>query len=80
MHEGNNVMKVLFFILVLAAIIASRFFLSKEYFKIAEDKGYNSRRYYNYCLLFGIAAYILIAAMPDRSPGNVIRTEELPEL
>lgn len=73
-------MHIFFFLLILAYIVLNRIFLSKEFFKLAEDKGYHSRRYYNYCLCFGIAAYILIAAMPDRSSGNVIRTDELPEL
>jgi len=56
-------------------------FAAGEFYKLAEDKGYHSRKYFWWAFLMPVVGYILIAAMPDRG-GNqrAVYNQDLPEL
>ena len=41
--------------------------LANEFFSIAKQKGYNDKKYFLYCLLCGIAGYLLVIALPPKT-------------
>ena len=47
-------------ILVISGILAFQFY------DAARDKGYDGMKYFWICFLFGIAGWILVAALPDQ--------------
>ena len=56
-------------------------FAAGEFYKLAEDKGYHSRKYFWWAFLVPVVGYILIAAMPDRGVDQrTIYNQDLPEL
>lgn len=56
-------------------------FAAGEFYKIAEDKGYHSRKYFWWTFLVPIVGYILIAAMPDRGVDQrTVYNQDLPDL
>ena len=75
---------LIFVILVILAVIAAfviSWFVAGEFYKIAEDKGYHERKYFWISFLLGFVGYLLVAAMPDRTVGQtVVSNDELPEL
>lgn len=48
--------------LILAIVI--RFYIAEEFHSVACDKGYESRKYFWISFIFGLAGYILVAALP----------------
>lgn len=50
--------------LVLVAILC---IIASEFSAIAQEKGFNSKRYFWYVLLFGIFGAIMVVALPDRN-------------
>ena len=56
-------------------------FAAGEFYKLAEDKGYHSKKYFWWAFLVPVVGYILIAAMPDRGGEQyTVYNQDLPEL
>lgn len=56
-------------------------FAAGEFFKIAEDKGYHSKKYFWWAFLMPVVGYLLIIAMPDRAQyQRSVYNQDLPEL
>ena len=56
-------------------------FAAGEFYKLAEDKGYHSRKYFWWAFLVPMVGYLLIVAMPDRGhEQSVVYNQDLPEL
>ena len=56
-----------FIVLAACAILVVWYFLAKEFYAIAQEKGYDDRKYFWWSFLFGIAGCLLVVALPDRS-------------
>lgn len=56
----------LFGVLGLTAIIVA-YYVSKEFEKIAEMKGYYDRRYFWWTFLLGAVGMLMVIALPDKS-------------
>lgn len=62
-------------------MLALSWFLAREFYKVARDKGYKERKFFWICFLLGLPGWILVAAMPDGNVGQtVVSSDELPEL
>ena len=73
MNSVGLLLPIIIILAVVAALVIS-WFVAGEFFRIAEDKGWIS-------FLLGFVGYLLIAAMPDRSVGqSVVSNDELPDL
>ena len=59
-------------ILIAFIWIAIDAFLASEFMDAAEEKGYDDRKYFWFCLLFGLPGWMLVIALPDR-PGRMGR-------
>ncbi len=57
-------------ILIAFIWIAIDAFLASEFMDAAEEKGYDDRKYFWFCLLFGLPGWMLVIALPDR-PVNL---------
>ena len=80
MNTVGLLLPILIILAVIAALVIS-WFVAGEFFRIAEDKGYHERKYFWISFLLGFVGYLLITAMPDRSVGqSVVSNDELPEL
>jgi len=56
-------------------------FAAGEFYKIAEDKGYHSRKYFWWAFLVPVVGYLLIVAMPDRGGDQrTVYNQDLPDL
>lgn len=56
-------------------------FAAGEFYKIAEDKGYHSRKYFWWAFLVPVVGYLLIVAMPDRGgEQRTVYNQDLPDL
>ena len=80
MNTVGLLLPIIIILAVIAALVIS-WFVAGEFFRIAEDKGYHERKYFWISFLLGFVDYLLITAMPDRSVGqSVVSNDELPEL
>jgi len=56
-------------------------FAAGEFYKIAEDKGYHSRKYFWWAFFVPVMGYLLIVAMPDRGGDQrTVYNQDLPDL
>ncbi|MBQ9685907.1 MAG: hypothetical protein IJV41_05060 [Oscillospiraceae bacterium] len=68
-------------VLWLALCLVISYFAAREFYKIAEDKGYHGRKYFWWAFLLPLVGYLLIVAMPDRGTNQrTVVNEDLPEL
>ena len=65
---------VFIIILLLAGFTVLWYFVSKEFARIAADKGYTDKRYFHYCFWLGLVGVLMVVAMPDRKAGNAIQS------
>lgn len=72
-------MGILYF-LAFAFAIALDYFISKWFYEIAEEKGFDDRKYFWICFLLGVVGYLLVAAMPDRGNNPQNTFGNLPKL
>ncbi|MBO5430073.1 MAG: hypothetical protein J6A10_08970 [Peptococcaceae bacterium] len=73
----------IFYLIVFAVIIAIAYFVAKEFYYVAEQKGYTERKYFWYAFLLNWIGYLLIIALPDRGGNNKsgnIDIDQLPTL
>lgn len=52
--------------LAVIAVLVIKILVAREFGRIAEDKGYEERKYYVLPFFLGIIGYLLIVALPDR--------------
>ena len=75
MNSVGLLLPIIIILAVVAALVIS-WFVAGEFFK-----GYHERKYFWISFLLGFVGYLLIAAMPDRSVGqSVVSNDELPDL
>ena len=68
-------------LLCLAGYLVVSWFAAKEFYKIAEDKGYHGQKYFWWAFLLPLVGYLMIVAMPDRGgEQRAIVNDDLPEL
>lgn len=59
----------LIFVLVILGLMIS-YIIADEFSTIASIKGYNDRKYFWYCFLFGIAGYLMVIGLPIKKTDN----------
>ena len=57
---------ILLIILVIALCIVIRIYLSLCLYEIANEKGFDEKRYFWIPFLFGMPGYLMVIALPDR--------------
>ena len=80
-------MQAIIFIALIAEI-AVAYFAAKEFERIANDKGYASRKYFWWAFLVGFSGIPMVIALPDRrgsgtgaaSAGLPENDDEIPEM
>ena len=58
-------------ILTLVIVIVVYYFVAKEFYKVAEMKGYSERRYFWIPFLLGVIGYLLVVALPDKKTRDM---------
>ncbi|MBE6612369.1 MAG: hypothetical protein E7632_07745 [Ruminococcaceae bacterium] len=58
---------MIFTLLLFAAGLLVQFFVAREFRRIAMMKGHHERRYFWIPFFLGIAGWIMVASLPDRS-------------
>lgn len=48
----------------IALVLLLDYFLAKEFYKIAQMKGYFDKRYFWLCFVFGFIGYLMVIALP----------------
>ena len=63
------------------AFFVINWFAAGEFYKLAEDKGYHSRKYFWWAFLVPFVGYLLIVAMPDKGgEQRAVYNQDLPDL
>lgn len=65
-------------VLIVIAVIFLNFFIAKEFYLIAEIKGFAYQKYFWYCFLLGWVGYLIVVALPTKNVNNI--NDELPEI
>ena len=63
---------ILILVLIIGALIWLWFFISSEFGRIAEDKGFSAQRYRRMCFWLGLIGILMVIALPDRSIGEAL--------
>lgn len=75
-------------LLIIIILLVIDWLISKEFYKIAVEKGFDNEKYLWITFLLGIVGMIMVCALPDRrgeinynkSLKNDVNDDELPEL
>lgn len=72
-------------IIAAVVVIVVNYFVAKEFYEIAYEKGFKDKRYFWYSFLLSAVGYAMVIALPDRSVRKEKNTktavpDELPEL
>ena len=68
---------ILILVLIIGALIWLWFFISSEFGRIAEDKGFSAQRYRRMCFWLGLIGILMVIALPDRK-GNPVSAQQPP--
>lgn len=83
-EKGKNMDGLSIFGITVGAIIVIviDYFVAKQFYKIAKEKGYEDTCYFWYSFLFSGVGYAMVIALPDHSNCTVktVAPDELPEL
>ena len=72
---------VIVVLIILGIILFLNYFLAKEFYAIAEMKGYEyHKKYFWYCFIFGWIGYLMVIALPNKTAIKKSVGDELPEL
>lgn len=74
------VLSILTTLIVAATMIWIFYLIAKEFYIVAQAKGYSEKKYLWLCFLLGVIGYLLVIALPDRSNTPVALCDELPDL
>lgn len=72
--------------LILCIVLGSLLFLfvcyllAKEFYKVAQLKGYYEKKYLWLCFFLGIAGYLLVIALPKREATTSVCDDDLPAI
>ena len=66
----------------LLIVLSIDYLIAREFYRVAEMKGYTQKKYLWLPFLLGAVGYMLVIALPDRRTGqsNKADVDELPEL
>ena len=67
LSSGAATASIITSLIVLAVFIFIWFKAAKNMARIAADKGYTERKWFHYCFWLGLAGFIMVCAMPDKS-------------
>ena len=56
------------------------YLIAKEFYKIAQEKGYSEKKYLWLPFLLGVIGFMLVIALPDRGNAPKVLNDELPDL
>lgn len=57
---------VFLWLLIVTALLAIHGFLASQASNIAEEKGYEKKKWFHMCFWLSLPSYLLVIAMPDR--------------
>ncbi len=87
---GSVFLIILGSLVVLAIILAIDYAIAKIFCKIADEKGYEGRKFFWWIFLFGIIGYLMVIALPDRgvqrtvadnsAKADIPAPEEIPDI
>ena len=75
MYRYNSGAMVLGWIVTLAVVIAIKIFLASNASDIAQDKGYEKRKWFHMCFWLSLPAYLIVCAMPDKNLTEAMRQQ-----
>jgi ABC-type Fe3+ transport system permease subunit len=70
-------------VLLIGIVVALwlNWFIAKQFYEVAQEKGFYDSKYQWICFLFGAAGWIMVCALPDRGNTTVpVTSDELPDL
>lgn len=68
----------LILLIPILALLLLDYFIADEYRAIAARKGYCGRKYFWWCFFTAFVGYVMVAALPDRSPFRAEAQEKYP--
>ena len=74
-YNSGAIAMVLGWIVTLAVVIAIKIFLASNASDIAQDKGYEKRKWFHMCFWLSLPAYLIVCAMPDKNLTEAMRQQ-----
>ena len=71
---------LLIYLLIFCFWICLSFYLADQFHEVAQEKGYDDRKYFRICFWLGLPGYLLVIALPNRSNSQQTLPDELPDL
>ena len=57
---------IILYLVGMAILIVINFLIAGEFANIAEEKGFERRRYWHFCFWLGFIGYLIVVALPNR--------------
>ena len=80
LYQAKEITKMEVFLIILAVcvVLAIWYFIAKEFYFIAQEKGYNNTKYLWLPFIFGLLGCLLVVALPDRGTVKKDGTSNAP--
>lgn len=63
-------------LIILAIALGIGCFVATEFANIADEKGFDRRRYWHFCFWLGPVGYLMVVALPDRNQRELVKAIE----
>lgn len=76
--ESSSFGLLLVYLIVVAVALYIDYLIANEFYNIARQKGYETKKYFWFCFWLGIVGYLMVIALPNLK-ANVPVKEEKPD-
>lgn len=73
-------MNAIVLLISIAVALWLNWFIAKQFYEVAKEKGFYDSKYQWICFFFGAAGWIMVCALPDRGNHVPAISDELPDL
>lgn len=73
-------MEVVIILIACALVLWIDYLIAKEFYFVAQAKGYYEKKYLWICFLLGAVGYLLVIALPNRVSAQKETHDDLPAL
>ena len=68
-------MDILIIIVSVIVCLSINFIIADAFYDSAQEKGYDSKKYFWYSFLFGLVGYLLVISLPDKTATTITKNE-----
>lgn len=73
---GSTVGVLLVYLIVVAVALYIDYLIANEFYNIARQKGYETKKYFWFCFWLGIVGYLMVIALPNLKANVPVKEEK----